>query len=196
MTNTSEFNHFSATIVIYSPWTIDKKELFPSQKKAWRLELHIYVSFLKSSRFPCSICSEEHTSYDTRESLETSQLLPIQMLHSCLRSKDTMLKAWSKDCWCTLGKIRLWFYAYDGRRNTISFEAPCSENCSGRNRWSWHKIMTYTQLLCYRKESQSKGLDIQNGKGNDTVTSFGEVFCAHNGNKDAVTDITSDMCHG
>lgn len=47
-----------------------------------------------------------------------------------------------------------------------------------------------------QKESQSKGLDIQNGKGNDTVTSFGEVFCAHNGNKDAVTDITSDMCHG
>lgn len=56
--------------------------------------------------------------------------------------------------------------------------------------------MAYTQLLCYKKNPKARVLDIQNGKGNDAVSSFSEVSCAHNGNKDAVTDITSDMCHG
>lgn len=39
-------------------------------------------------------------------------------------------------------------------------------------------------------------LDIQNGKGNDTVTASDEVFCTNSGDKNSVTDITSDMCHG
>ena len=55
------------------------------------------------------------------------------------------------------------------------------------------------RILSYyltEKNPKARVLDIQNGKGNDAVTSFGEVFCAHNGIKEAVTDITSDMCHG
>lgn len=69
MTNTSEFNLFSVAIGICSPWTIDKTELIPSQKREGRLELHIYVSFPKGSKFPCPICGDEYTAYDTRERL-------------------------------------------------------------------------------------------------------------------------------
>ena len=59
-----------------------------------------------------------------------------------------------------------------------------------------HDYITIFLSHVTEKNSKARVLDIQNGKGNDAVTSFGEVFCAHNGNKDAVTDITSDMCHG
>ena len=59
-----------------------------------------------------------------------------------------------------------------------------------------HDYITIFLSHVTEKNPKARVLDIQNGKGNDAVTYFGEVFCAHNGNKDAVTDITSDMCHG
>lgn len=43
---------------------------------------------------------------------------------------------------------------------------------------------------------KSRVLNIEDGKGNDTVNAFAEVFNSFNGNRDNVTDITSDMCHG
>ena len=43
---------------------------------------------------------------------------------------------------------------------------------------------------------EARVLDIEDGKGSDTVSAFAESFTAFHGRKDKVRDITSDMCHG
>ena len=62
-----------------------------------------------------------------------------------------------------------------------------------------HKGQNYiTVFLSHptEKNPEARVLDIQDGKGKDTVTAFGESFCEFKGKKEAVKDITSDMCHG
>ena len=58
---------FETALGIHTPWTIDNTEFVSNDKKLGRLELHVYISFPKGSKFTCPICGEEHTSYDTRE---------------------------------------------------------------------------------------------------------------------------------
>lgn len=46
------------------------------------------------------------------------------------------------------------------------------------------------------KNPKARVLDIEDGKGKESVTSFSEVFSTFHGHKEKVKDITSDMCHG
>lgn len=62
-----------------------------------------------------------------------------------------------------------------------------------------HKGHNYiTVFLSHPTEKNPKArvLDIEDGKGKESVTSFSEVFSAFHGHKEKVKDITSDMCHG
>ena len=56
--------------------------------------------------------------------------------------------------------------------------------------------ITDTQLIPSEKNPKARVLDIEDGKGNDTVRAFAESFSLLHGKKDKVKDITSDMCHG
>ena len=62
-----------------------------------------------------------------------------------------------------------------------------------------HKGHNYiTVFLSHPTERNPKArvLDIEDGKGNETVTSFSAVFSSFHGHKEKIKDITSDMCHG
>lgn len=59
-----------------------------------------------------------------------------------------------------------------------------------------HNYITVFLSHATEKNPKARVIDIQDGKGNDTVTAFGEVFSEYKGKKESVTDITSDMCHG
>lgn len=59
-----------------------------------------------------------------------------------------------------------------------------------------HEYITVFLSHPTEKNPKARVLDIEDGKGNDTVSAFAESFTAFHGRKDNVKDITSDMCHG
>ena len=223
---------FETALGIHTPWTIDNTEFVSNDKKLGRLELHVYISFPKGSKFTCPICGEEYTSYDTRERVWRhlnffqyrcyihASVPRIQCSKHGVRTVDvpwgregsgftlmmegvilSLLKHLAvKTVAEEIGEhdTKLWrilsYYVTEAKktRDFSDVEAVGVDEYSHKG----HDYITIFLSHVTEKNSKARVLDIQNGKGNDAVTSFGEVFCAHNGNKDAVTDITSDMCHG
>ena len=59
-----------------------------------------------------------------------------------------------------------------------------------------HEYITVFLSHPTEKNPKARVLDIEDGKGNDTVRAFAESFSLLHGKKDKVKDITSDMCHG
>lgn len=70
--------------------------------------------------------------------------------------------------------------------------------CIGVDEYS-HKGHDYiTVFMSPATDSNGKArvLDMEKGKGNDTVNAFQEKFSTLDGKKENVKDVTSDMCHG
>ncbi len=59
-----------------------------------------------------------------------------------------------------------------------------------------HNYITVFLSHASKKCKKARVIDIQDGKGLDTVTAFKEEFIAKGGNDLKVENITSDMCHG
>ena len=223
---------FETALGVQAPWTVEDSQLLPSDDKSGRMEMHIYLSLPKGSKFHCPICGEEHTSYDTRERVWRhlnffqyrcyihANVPRIECSEHGVRTVDV---PWGREgsgftlmmegVILTLIKhmavataareigehdTKLWrvlnYYVDDaiGKRNLDDVEAVGVDEYS-------HKGQNYiTIFLSHATEKKPKArvIDIEDGKGNDTVTAFGEIFSKYKGKKETVTDITSDMCHG
>lgn len=223
---------FETALGIHAPWTIEDSQLLPSEENDGQLEMHIYVSFPRGAKFHCPICSQEHTSYDTRERVWRhlnffqyrcyihAKIPRIECSEHGVRTVDV---PWGREgsgftlmmegIILTLLKhmpvataareivehdTKLWrvlnYYVEDaiGKRNLSDVEAVGVDEYS-------HKGQNYiTVFLSHATEKNPKArvIDIQDGKGNDTVTAFGNVFSEYKGKTETVKDITSDMCHG
>ena len=59
-----------------------------------------------------------------------------------------------------------------------------------------HDYITVFLLHPTKEHPRARVLDIEDGKGKDTVSAFAEVFSTFEGDIQQVRDITSDMCHG
>lgn len=224
---------FETALGIHSPWMIEDSGLEPSKDGSGYLEMHIYVSFPRGTKFTCPICGEEHTSYDTRErvwrhinffqyrcyihakvpridcskhgvrtvdvpwgregsgfTLMMEGVILSLLKHLAVGTAAREINEHDTKLWRVLN-----YYVNDAKKHERDFS---DVEAVGVDEYS-HKGQNYiTVFLSHATEKNPKArvIDIQDGKGNDTVTAFGEVFCENKGNKEAVKDITSDMCHG
>lgn len=223
---------FETALGVHAPWTIDNTEFVSNDKRLGQLELHVYISFPKGSKFSCPICGEEHTSYDTRARVWRhlnffqyrcyihASVPRIQCSKHGVRTVDVpwgregsgftlmmegvILSLMKHLAVKTVAKeigehdTKLWrmlnYYVTEAK-NTRDFsdvEAVGVDEYSHKG----HDYITIFLSHATAKNPKARVLDIQNGKGNDTVTAFDEVFCTNSGDNNSVTDITSDMCHG
>ncbi len=232
MENNNLKQAFETALGIHSPWIIEDSSLTPNTYKGGQLEMHIYVSFPRGSKFTCPICGEEHTSYDTRERVWRhinffqyrcyihAKVPRIECSTHGVRTVDV---PWGRDgsgftlmmegvilsllkhlAVATVAKeigehdTKIWrvlnYYVEDAKktRNFSDVEAVGVDEYSHKG----HNYITVFLSHATEKNPKARVIDIQDGKGNDTVTAFGNVFCEYKGKKEAVTDITSDMCHG
>lgn len=93
---------------------------------------------------------------------------------------------------------RLWrvlnFYVQDAKlgRSFSDVEAIGVDEYSHKG----HDYITVFLSHPTERTPAARVLDIEDGKGKDTVETFSDVFSLFHGNVDKVTDITSDLCHG
>ena len=93
---------------------------------------------------------------------------------------------------------KLWrvlnYYVEDGKqsRDFSDVEAAGVDEYSHKD----HDYITVFLSHPTPENPDARVLDIEDGKGKDTVSAFAEKFSLYNGNIQKVSNITSDMCHG